>query len=213
MKYVCTICGYVYDEEIGIPDEGINPGTKFSSLPDDWVCPNCGAPKALFEPIEEKKIEKKESTEDLVELNYGTLAILCNNLAKGCEKQYLFEESNAFKQIADYYELKCGGIKGDFNKVRDLLGIEENNALEAKKIATMQEDRGALRVLTWGQKVNTILSMILDKYNKEGIGFIEGNKIFVCEVCGFIYVGKEAPLVCPVCKVPNLKIHEIGGNK
>ena len=50
MKYVCNLCGYVYDEEAGAPDEGIAPGTKWEDLPDDWVCPLCGAGKEEFSP-------------------------------------------------------------------------------------------------------------------------------------------------------------------
>jgi rubredoxin len=48
-RYVCTICGYVYDPQTGDPDNGINPGTSFANLPDDWLCPICGAPKSDFE--------------------------------------------------------------------------------------------------------------------------------------------------------------------
>ena len=48
-KYVCKVCGYVYDPEKGDPDNGIEPGTKFEDLPDDWVCPVCGAGKEDFE--------------------------------------------------------------------------------------------------------------------------------------------------------------------
>lgn len=48
-KYVCTICAYVYDPEKGDPDQGIAPGTKFEDLPDDYVCPECGVGKDLFE--------------------------------------------------------------------------------------------------------------------------------------------------------------------
>ena len=48
-KYKCTVCGYVYDPEIGDPDSGIKPGTPFENLPDNWVCPVCGADKSLFE--------------------------------------------------------------------------------------------------------------------------------------------------------------------
>jgi rubredoxin len=48
-KYVCKVCGYVYDPEKGDPDNGIDPGTKFEDLPDDWVCPVCGAGKESFE--------------------------------------------------------------------------------------------------------------------------------------------------------------------
>ena len=44
-KYVCPICGYVYDPEVGDPDHGIPPGTAFEDLPDDWHCPYCGATK------------------------------------------------------------------------------------------------------------------------------------------------------------------------
>ncbi len=51
-RYVCTICGYVYDPANGDPDNGINPGTPFESLPDDWSCPVCGAGKDMFEPEE-----------------------------------------------------------------------------------------------------------------------------------------------------------------
>ncbi len=48
-KYVCKVCGYVYDEAKGDPDNKIAAGTKFADLPDDWTCPVCGAPKSDFE--------------------------------------------------------------------------------------------------------------------------------------------------------------------
>lgn len=51
-KYVCSICGYVYDPEQGDPDNGVDPGTKFDDLPDDWECPICGASKDDFEKEE-----------------------------------------------------------------------------------------------------------------------------------------------------------------
>ena len=47
-KYVCDICGYVYDPEAGDPDNGIEPGTSFEDLPEDWVCPECAEPKENF---------------------------------------------------------------------------------------------------------------------------------------------------------------------
>ena len=50
MKYVCSVCGYVYDPAVGDPDNGVEAGTEFSDLPDDWVCPECGAAKDEFEP-------------------------------------------------------------------------------------------------------------------------------------------------------------------
>lgn len=48
MKFVCNICGFVYDEELGLPDQGIAPGTKFEDLPDDFECPLCGVDKSNF---------------------------------------------------------------------------------------------------------------------------------------------------------------------
>jgi flavin reductase (DIM6/NTAB) family NADH-FMN oxidoreductase RutF/rubredoxin len=50
-KYKCTLCGYIYDPEIGDPSNGIKPGTSFDDLPDDWTCPECGAGKDEFEPL------------------------------------------------------------------------------------------------------------------------------------------------------------------
>ncbi len=55
-KYRCTICDYVYDPKAGDPDNGIEAGTAFEDLPDDWVCPDCGAGKELFENMRTKKM-------------------------------------------------------------------------------------------------------------------------------------------------------------
>lgn len=51
-RYRCTICGYIYDSEKGDPESGIEPKTPFGELPDDWVCPICGATKDHFERVE-----------------------------------------------------------------------------------------------------------------------------------------------------------------
>ena len=50
-KYRCRVCGYIYDPEVGDPDGGIAPGTPFEEIPDDWVCPVCGAAKSDFEEV------------------------------------------------------------------------------------------------------------------------------------------------------------------
>lgn len=50
-KYQCSICGYIYDPAKGDPDSGVAPGTPFESLPEDWVCPDCGADKSMFEAM------------------------------------------------------------------------------------------------------------------------------------------------------------------
>ncbi len=51
-KYQCIVCGYIYDPAKGDPDGGISAGTPFGELPEDWVCPECGASKEEFEKVE-----------------------------------------------------------------------------------------------------------------------------------------------------------------
>jgi rubredoxin len=52
-KYQCMACSYVYDPAQGDPDNGVAPGTSFEDIPDDWVCPDCGVDKDMFEKLEE----------------------------------------------------------------------------------------------------------------------------------------------------------------
>lgn len=51
-KYECEPCGYIYDPELGDPDGGIEPGTPFEVIPDDWICPVCGVGKEEFRPVD-----------------------------------------------------------------------------------------------------------------------------------------------------------------
>lgn len=51
-KYECLLCSYVYDPALGDPDSGVEPGTPFEDLPEDWVCPDCGAPQDQFRKLE-----------------------------------------------------------------------------------------------------------------------------------------------------------------
>ncbi|MEH6648639.1 MAG: rubredoxin [Motiliproteus sp.] len=50
-NYQCDICDYHYEAAVGCPDEGVTPGTSWQDIPDEWVCPECGAPKKLFSQI------------------------------------------------------------------------------------------------------------------------------------------------------------------
>lgn len=52
-KYQCTACEYIYDPAAGDPDAGVDSGTAFEDLPDDWECPDCGVGKDMFEPIDQ----------------------------------------------------------------------------------------------------------------------------------------------------------------
>ena len=51
-KYMCVICGFIYDEALGYPEDGIAPGTSWEDVPDTWCCPDCGASKDDFEMLE-----------------------------------------------------------------------------------------------------------------------------------------------------------------
>ena len=52
MKYTCDVCGWEYDESVGLPEQGIAAGTKFEDLPEDFVCPLCSVDKSMFSPAE-----------------------------------------------------------------------------------------------------------------------------------------------------------------
>ena len=49
--YICLICGFIYEEVLGLPDDGIAPGTRFADIPEDWHCPECGVSKADFQMV------------------------------------------------------------------------------------------------------------------------------------------------------------------
>ncbi|MFO0648151.1 MAG: rubredoxin [Polyangiales bacterium] len=51
-RYQCVVCGFIYDEEHGLPDEGIAPGTRWGDIPADWACPDCGTAKSDFDMVE-----------------------------------------------------------------------------------------------------------------------------------------------------------------
>jgi rubredoxin len=57
MEHECQNCGYIYDPKIGDPEGGIEPGTPFLAIPEDWICPVCGAVKSQFEPLEYSELK------------------------------------------------------------------------------------------------------------------------------------------------------------
>lgn len=212
-KYRCTICGHIYDEAV--------EGVKFADLPDDWKCPLCGAPKNLFEEVIEEtpKQEEKENNstrnvnvevdEDLRELTPAEIAYICSNLARGAEKEYLFEEQQLFTELFKHFESRIEPMPGSLDDVVNLM--TEDSKLFDTAFATSDKynDRGSKRVLTWASKTTNIVKSILDNYQKEGLDYLKNTKIWVCDICGFVYIGDTPPAVCPICKVPSLKIMEV----
>lgn len=209
MKYRCMACGYVYDEE--------KEGVPFNELPDNWKCPLCGAPKSLFKAEENVETFNNEitndeinDTEDLREMSNGEISALCSSLARGCEKQYLEKEAQDFYKLAKYYENKSNNNENnDFSDLISKINEDlENNYKMARSIASDKQDRGALRVITWGEKVTMILKSLLTRYEANK-NFANDTKVYVCDICGFIYVGDKKPEICPICKVPSFKLLEI----
>ena len=209
MKYVCQICGYVYDDA--------KEKVPFEELPDDWKCPLCGAAKSDFKP-EANGDEKKVVTaiepmeEDLEKLSAGQLAALCSNLARGCEKQYKQEEAGLFKQLADYFTAVVPAVNdASVEKLAKELQTDANNYAAVRATADANADRGAARVCVWGEKVTRMLSSLVNRYLNEGEAMLKDTNIWVCTTCGFVYIGDTAPELCPVCKVPDWKFEKIEG--
>ncbi|MEG1049737.1 MAG: rubredoxin [Oscillospiraceae bacterium] len=214
-KYVCTICGFIYDEAAGIPSAGIPAGTKWESLPDNWVCPLCGAQKSEFKEKTDAPAPVKAPVqaveEDLREVSFAELSAICSNLARGCEKQYLAKESELFTTLANYYKGKSAVPSGqDFSKLSKLVQANlEERYPAANATAQAIHDRGALRALVWSEKVTRMLSSLLNRYENEQFAFAQNTNVYVCEICGFIFIGDVPPEICPVCKVPRMKFAQI----
>ena len=224
MKYICSICGYVYDET--------SEGTAFADLPDSWVCPLCRAAKDLFRPEKTEAapepahpdpaaagpsahVDTDHAVEDLHKLSAGELSALCSNLARGCEKQYKNEEAGLFREIAAYFAaVTPDEPDGDLTH---LLSLFENDLTigypAVQSAAQTTGDRGTQRVCVWGQKVTVILNSLVQRYQREGSAFLRNTQIWVCSVCGFAYVGDTPPELCPVCKVPAWKFDKIEGRR
>jgi len=81
-KWECIVCGLVYDEAKGWPDDGIAPGTKWEDVPEDWLCPDCGVGKEDFELIEEAPVEQVPHHEDAVaDTEHAPVVIIGTGLA------------------------------------------------------------------------------------------------------------------------------------
>ena len=135
-EYVCSVCGYVHKTD--------------GELPDDFKCPLCGAGKDAFKLKDDtakqsESILEKPHTEK--ELSAMEMSIICSNLARGCEKQYMPKESENFKKLADFFRSKAMPVnEANTEKLLELIekdlsvGFPYGNA-----VANEQHDRGALR--------------------------------------------------------------------
>ncbi len=220
MKYKCSICGYVYDEA--------QEGVPFADLPEDWQCPLCGAPKSAFDPIEEavpkeitpaapvaeQEIKNDAIDDSMQQLSMGQMAALCSNLARGCEKQYMPKESELFNQLAEWFTSHSPQVNdATVESLTAQLQQHVANYDHANETCVQQGDRGAQRVLGWSEKATRMLSSLMGRYQREGDRLLADTEIWVCSVCGFVYIGPAAPERCPVCKVPAWRFNKIERRK
>ncbi len=208
MRYICQICGYVYDDSV--------EKVPFSELPDTWKCPLCGAAKTDFKPdssdVPEKENIVLKMQNDLEHLTAGQLAALCSNLARGCEKQYKDKEAGQFRALADYFTATIPEVPdASVDKLALMLQDDIASYSEIRKTADNHNDRGTARICVWGEKVTRMLSSLVERYLLEGEELLEDTDIWVCTTCGFVYIGDEPPELCPVCKVPAWKFEKIEG--
>ncbi len=220
MKYKCSICGYEYDEA--------KEGVSFADLPEDWQCPLCRAPKSAFEPIEEtapkdaapaapvekQEIPHEEIDDSMQQLSMGQMAALCSNLARGCEKQYMPEESALFYELAEWFTKHTPKVSdATVEAITAQLQQDISDYPKVNQTCIQEGDRGAQRVLGWGEKATRMLSSLMMRYQREGDNLLADTEIWVCSVCGFVYIGKSAPELCPVCKIPSWKFNKIERRK
>lgn len=211
MRYVCQICGYVYDD--------VKEKIPFDQLPADWICPLCGAAKTDFKSEAAQAVKSAAAPAaaapieaDMVKLSAGQLAALCSNLARGCEKQYKAEEAGLFRELADYFTAAVPAVSdATVQKLAADLRQDAEDYASVRAAADASGDRGAARVCVWGEKVTRMLSSLANRYLAAGEKMLEGTDIWVCSVCGFVYISDQAPQLCPVCKVPAWKFEKIEG--
>ena len=197
-EYICTVCGYVHKTD--------------GELPQDFMCPLCGAGRDAFKLNEENNAQtaiEKPHTEK--ELSAMEMSIICSNLARGCEKQYLPKESENFKKLSEFFRSKAQPEDmASYEKLLELIEQDLSSGFPyGNVVAGKQPDRGALRCQVWAEKVTRMLQSLLLRYRTEGDKMLENTGVYVCTVCGFVYVGNEPPKLCPVCKVPDWKFEKV----
>ena len=139
-----------------------------------------------------------------------TLPAIFSNLAKASEKQQKTAQTKLFSELAESFQLPDSEQIDTVETVKDqIAGDLKNHYPEIRKRAELVNDRGVLRALSWGQKVTTLQKSLIDRYLMKGDDFFVDNDLFVCEACGFIFLGKESPNLCPVCKAPEKRFSKV----
>ena len=133
------------------------------------------------------------------------LSAVFSNLSKAAEKQRLPDASALFSQLADHYRQDGDGGRDLGYLAEQFAGDIGAEYPELRKAAAEAAHRGVLRAVTWGEKVTKTQKALVDRYASKGEELLAGADLFICEACGFIFLGTEPPEICPVCKAPALR--------
>ncbi len=139
------------------------------------------------------------------------LSAIFSNLAKGCEKQYDPQSAELYRELSSYYLNRAEpAVKADLGVLQAQV-LEDLDSLfaSANEAAREKGDRGALRALKWSEQVSRIVKSLLRRAESGNADFLEDKNVYVCDICGFIFVGDERPEICPVCKVPGFKMTQV----
>ena len=138
-----------------------------------------------------------------------SLPVIFSNLQKASEKQQKFEEAEKFGKLSQQYSVEPSE-KSSFEDLKNLLSKDLKETYpRLQEKAEKLNDRGAQRALRWGQKVTAIQKSLIERYLSKGETLPETKSLFVCEACGFIFLGDSAPDICPVCKAPASRFSKI----
>ena len=206
MRYICQVCGYVYDDG--------REASPFEALPESWKCPLCGAPKGEFRAQEAAPPAEAASAQlegELGPFTAGQLAALSSSLGRGCEKQYKAEEAALFRELAAWFTSAAPSEEASVEALAESLRRDVGDYPALRSAADAAGDRGAARICVWGEKVTRMLASLLERYIREGETMLEGQEVWVCTACGFVWVGEAPPENCPVCRVPAWKFEKAEG--
>ncbi|MBI9104016.1 MAG: rubrerythrin family protein [Spirochaetales bacterium] len=142
-------------------------------------------------------------------LSGNARAVIFSNLAKASEKQMDSPKAVEFSRLSE--ESWCKSTSDDGLEVL-MKRMEESLAGDypgIQKDAEALGDRGVQRALKWGQKVTMLQKTLIGRFLSGGESIMDNKDLYICEACGFIFLGAEVPAQCPVCKAPETRFSKI----
>ena len=141
--------------------------------------------------------------------NSHSLSVVYSNLQKAAEKQQDYELMNEYATLSRKFT-ETDLPETSAEELLALVSEDLDRIMPgANEIVKTGGDRGAQRALKWGSTVAKIQKSILDRYIKKGDEVFENKDFYVCQACGFIFVGTEAPKICAACKAPSIRFVKI----